>query len=1044
MTPSSVVPSIVRKLARSSTILILAWWIVSKSASGQVTLEFDRWTTTQGLSQVSVFSIMEDQDGYMWFTTENGLNQFDGYEFTHYTHSLHDSNSLSDQLVYATLEDSSGVMWIASFGGGLNRYDRTNGSFRHYKHDPNNPRSISSNFVTSLYQSPFFPNEIWIGTDGGGLNRFDIQRETFVTYRFDPIDTNSISSNRIYAVAGDHAGNIWIGTRSGLTLFNPNQSLFKRLTADRHGLSHDEIWHMYRDRDGVFWISTTDGLTRCDNRGNRIELTAYRHNPNDRSSLPHQRIWATCDDDSRHPDYLWVGTHQGLAHFNKKTGRCEQVYRHDPGDPRSLAHNQVWALYKDRTEHIWLGSFGGGVNRINRSKETFNHFRSGSNDHSTIRDNEIWSLYETKTGQIWVGNRKGVDVLLPDGVRAFSLDNANAESGHPKLGGSRVQAILEDREGILWLGTDGAGLYRYDPTKNILKQYRHDPNNPASLSNDFVSFVFEEKRDRGGKLWIGTNGGLNALDRATGRFVRYQVDSANARALSHNRVRCAMEDRLGGLWFGTYGGLEHLNKPSGEFTQYRHDPADPRSLSENRVWVICESRDGRIWVGTHIGLNRFDPVTRTFVVYTTREGLPSNEIYGLAEDMSGSLWISTSKGLSRFDPSTEDFTNYYEEDGLQGNEFNGAVFAKGANDRMYFGGINGFTAFYPSRVLTTSPPPIVLLTKFLKFNRPFLTDRELRKNRELELDHTDDFFGFEFAALSYHNTAKNSYKYKLEGFDNDWIASGRRRYATYTHLAPGEYLFRVMAANSDGVWNTTGASIGVVIRPPWYSTWWFRLLAAILLAGLVWLAYHIRVSSLLAVERMRVRIASDLHDDIGSTLTRIAIHSETIRTSQDIGRTTEIARKIGELSREVVMTFSDVVWSIDSRNDKFGDLVARIQDTAYQLLTPKEISFTLDVTGLDREKTIAVDIRQNLYLICKEAIHNIAKHSGANEASISMENRNGTFTMLIRDNGKGLDESQKSKGNGLKNMKMRAQRISGVLQYVQGHGLTIKFTSAEL
>lgn len=1014
------------------------------TASAQVTMEFDRWTTNQGLSQVSVFFIMQDRDGYMWFATENGLNQFDGYEFTHFTHSLYDTNSLSDQLVYAMLEDSEGIMWIACFGGGLNRFDRRTGAFKHYRHDPKNASSISSDFVTTICASPHHPGVLWLGTDGGGLNRFDIRQETFTSFRYNPNDTNSLGGNRIYALNSDDMGNLWIGTRDGLTRFDPDRNRFTRYVSSSSGLSHNEIWHIYKDRDGLLWMSTANGLTRCNPGLSSGLFTSYLHDEKNPASLPHSRIWATVDDDSLRPDFLWVGTHQGLAHLNKKTGLCDKVMRHDPNDAHSLGHNQVWALYKDRFDDIWLGSFGGGVNRINRSKERFNHFRIDPSDVNSIRDNEIWSLYEIRDGRLWVGHRKGVDILAPDGRRIQSIDNSNVKGAAFRLEGTRVQAILEDSDGHIWLGTDGAGIYRYDPAKKSFRRYVHVSNDTSSLSNDFVSFIFETAKDPDRSLWIGTNAGLNRYDRKTGVFERFKQDSANGASISHNRVRCMMEDRNGGLWVGTYGGLDAFDRKTRTFVHHASDPDMPGSLSENRVWVIVEAHDGAIWVGTHIGLNRYDPTTNTFKAFTVREGLPSNEIYGIIEDEQDRLWIATSRGLSRFDPRLEVFTNYYEEDGIQNNEFNGAVFARGKDGRMYFGGINGFTAFYPDRIRPRSVPPPVVITEFRKFDRTFLKDREIVSIPLIVLEYTDDFFGFEFAALSYQNSGKNTYKYKLEGFDRNWISSGKRRYATYTDLDAGEYVFRVIASNSDGVWNTIGASMVVVIHPPWWHTWWFRGLMALCVIGLLWTIYHIRVTRLLEIEKMRVRIASDLHDDIGSTLTRITINSEVIQSSEDIGRIRETAHKIGQLSRDVVRTFSDVIWSIDARNDKFGDLAARIQDMAYQILSPMEIAFTLETKGIDNEWPIPVDVRQNLYLICKEALHNAAKYAHTTSVHITIDNSGEALVMGICDNGQGLPSDRSSRGNGLRNMTMRAERIGGRVAYVNENGLTVRFIGRKL
>jgi ligand-binding sensor domain-containing protein/signal transduction histidine kinase len=1024
-----------RRIIVSFITAIFLFGFTEKTAA-QTTIEFDQWTTAHGLSQVSVFAMMQDREGYLWFATENGLNQFDGYQFTHYTHSLFDSNSLSDQLVYTMIEDDEGIMWIACFGGGLNRFDRRTGQFTHYRHDPKNPSSISSDFVTTLYISPLDPKTLWVGTERGGLNRMDIAVGTFTNYKNKPGDSTSLCNDRIYALSGDDLGNVWAGTRNGLARFDVQKNSFTNFFSDHGNLarvSHNEIWHIFKDRDGLMWISTTNGLTRCEPHA--LQFTIFQNDPKNPRSLPHQKVWASCDDIRANSDYLWVGTNQGLARMNKKTGDCT-IFLREEGNPRSLGHNQVWALYNDRQDNIWIGSFGGGVNRVNRSKEKFNHYHTIASDPNSIRHNEMWSLYEDRAGNIWAGHRKGIDVINMNGRRILTIDNENGAESSIKIKGTRAQSITEDAEENFWIGTDGAGLYRFDAKTKKLTLFQHSDNDPNSLTHDFVSYVYQSKTDR--SLWICTNGGLNRLDPVTGKFTRYQNDPNNPQSISHDRVRFAAEDSDGNLWIGTYGGIDKMDRTAGTFTHHAHNPSDANSLSENRVWVIHEAQDGILWVGTHIGLNRMDRKNGIFKAYSVREGLPSNEIYGICEDNSGRLWISTSRGLSKLDPQTEHFTNYFEDDGLQSSEFNGAVFAQGRSGRMYFGGINGFTAFEPNKIVPASDPPPVIISSFRKFDQPVLQDRRLNALERLELPYSDNFFGFEFSTLNYHNVTKNQYRYKLEGFDPDWILSGNRRYATYTNLDPGNYQFRVIAANSDGVWNTTGSSIAVKVLPPWWKTWWFRLLAATAVIALVITIYRIRVERLLAIERMRTRIASDLHDDIGATLTRIAVGSEMIQASSDAEKMKSYAGRIGELSREVIRTFSDVVWSIDARNDKLGDLIARIQDTAYQVLSPLEIEHTFTRLGPDVERPIKVDIRQNLFLICKEAIHNIAKHSGANTVTISFEQNASVLLITIRDNGRGLPEKTREQGNGLRNMRLRAKRIGADISWTNDNGCILK------
>ncbi len=1011
--------------------------ILTHKCLAQTTIEFDQWTTAQGLSQVSVFAMIQDRDGYMWFATENGLNKFDGYDFTVYTHT--DSNSISDPLVYTMAEDEEGLLWVATYGGGLNRFDRRTQKFTSYKNDPNNPASIPSNFVTVFYISPRNPEIIWAGTDGGGLTRFDKKTGQFTRYQFDPNNENSLGNNRIYSMNGDDDENLWIGTRGGLTRFDPVRNKFTRYlpnSSNPKSLPDKNIWNIYKDHDGILWLATNGGLVRCDPKTPDDPFMIYRHSATNPNSLPHIRIWATSDDENS--DYLWVGTHDGLAYFNKKTGECERVYRHDISNPRSIGHNQVWGLYKDRHQNIWIGSFGGGVNLINRSKEKFNHYHTIKSDPATIRDNELWSLSENTRGDILAGHRKGLDIIR-NGKVLQSIGNTN-DRLPVSIDGGRIQAILEDADQNLWLGTDGDGFFKFDTKTKNIKQFKNNPSDKNSLSENYIAFLLQTHANPD-VIWIGTNLGLNQFDIKKNTFRHFAHDSANSSSIGHDRVRCMAETSDGQLWVGTYAGLEKFDRSTGQFYRYTHDDKKG-SLSENRVWTIYEAKDKSLWVGTHMGLNRFDRNTQKFDVYTMQDGLPNNEIYGLAEDEAGMLWISTAHGISKMDPLRKTFSNYYEKDGLQGDEFNYTAFAKGKSGKIYIGGINGFSAFFPKDIHPSQTIPPVKITSIRKFDRPVLRDRQIGMESSIEFNYDENFFGFDFVGMSYHNILENKYRYKMEGFDRDWVQSGNRRYATYTNLDPGSYQFRVIASNSDGIWNEIGASISVTIKPPWWQTWWFRIFALGTILFLLWTFYHQRIIKLLEIERMRVRIASDLHDDIGSTLTRIAINSETIQSSND-EKTQLTAQKIGNLSREVIRTFSDIVWSIDARNDKVGDLIARIQDTAYQILTPLEIQFSIETTGLVSEKSMAVDARQNIFLICKEAMHNAAKHSKADAVKIQFKNSD-QLEVTIHDNGQGLPEEIRQGGNGLKNFHLRAARINGTVKFENDRGLKVVYVGPKI
>jgi PAS domain S-box-containing protein len=411
-------------------------------------------------------------------------------------------------------------------------------------------------------------------------------------------------------------------------------------------------------------------------------------------------------------------------------------------------------------------------------------------------------------------------------------------------------AVIQDQEGLIWIGTSFTGLNSFDSTAEQFTNYRHDDSDPNSLSSNRVISLYE---DRAGTIWIGTwGGGLNAFDRETGRFTHYRHDPADSQSLSQDEIPVILEDQAGMLWIGTTQGLNRFDRKKGMFTRFLHDPANPNSLIQNLVLSLYEDRSGSLWIGTVGGLDKFDQASGQFTHYSRQDGLPGDTIYGILEDDQGHLWISTSNGLTRFNPQTETFRNYHEGDGLQSNTFAPySAYAQSPSGEMFFGGYGGFNAFYSDQIKDNPNPPPVMITDFRLANKPVpiggnsILQQSILDTDQLVLSHKDDVFSFEFAALNYRSPEKNRYKYKLEGFEEDWNEiNSTRRFATYTNLNPGNYVFRVIAANNDGVWNEEGTSIAITITPPWWETNWFRIGLGLLVIGLLVGTYRWRVRSI--------------------------------------------------------------------------------------------------------------------------------------------------------------------------------------------------------
>ena len=869
MRPQKRFPITLRAFCLATLAATLATLNVTGYSQAQTrTIRFERISLEEGLSQSTVGAILQDQQGFMWFGTEDGLNKYDGYEFTVYKRDPDDPMTLSNNYVRTIYEDRSGELWVGTRSG-LDRFDRATGTFTHYQHNPHDPQSLGGTWVYSIYED--HTGTLWVGTADGGLDQLDRATNTFFHYLHDPDDPRTLSDNTVHTIYEDRSGDLWIGTGGGLDRFDRTTGTFTHYQhdpSDPQSLSENKVRAIFEDRQGVLWIGTEGGgLNQLDRSsqtsapGEQETFIHYQHSPDDPYSLSDNVVWAILEDRAGR---LWVGTQNGLDQLvlseaeglDRRQNRFAH-YRHDPNDPHSLSCDSVRSIYEDRSGVLWIGTLGGGLSKYNRTADQFTLYQRSPtlpadvSDPHSLSDNIVWSIYEDRSGLLWIGTFGGGLNELDrnsDTWTVYQHDPADSTS----LSSNDVRVIYEDRTGILWVGTNYGGLDRFDPHTGTFTHYQHDPHDPGSLSDNDVFAIYE---DRLGRLWIGTwNGGLNRLDRATGTFVHYQHDADDPSSLSDDCVRAIFEDRAGVLWVGTRGGINLWDGANNRFTHYKHDPDNPQSLSNDAVSSFCEDPTGVVWIGTYGGgLNRFDRATQTFTPYTEKDGLPNDVVYGILADAEGFLWLSTNKGLSKFDPRTETFRNYDVRDGLQSNEFNaGAYFHSYRRDshdsgEMFFGGIQGFNAFYPEQVKDNPHIPPIAITAFSKFNQTVRTD--LSADEHLQLSYQDNFISFEFAALDYTAPEKNQYAYKMEGFDEDWVTAGTRRYAGYTNLRGGDYVFRVKGSNNDGLWNEEGIAIHITVTPPVWERWWFRGIVLLALAGSVIGGYHLRVKSVEARSR---------------------------------------------------------------------------------------------------------------------------------------------------------------------------------------------------
>jgi len=794
-------------------------------------MRFDHLTLDQGLSQSNVLAVLQDSEGMMWFGTENGLNRFDGYEFSYYKRERGNSNALSNDFIFDIAEDAAGDLWLATNGGGLAKLDRKSGQVVTYRHDAESDNSISSNVIRRITIDS--AGIIWIGTRGTGLDRFDPETET--VSRADLGVEPAAVSGTVFAI--------------------------------------------YEDASGTLWVGGDHGLSRIDKDSG--ESIAYVSDATDATSIGTHSVRAVIEDSSKQ---LWVGTFGGgLSRLDRDSGTFEH-FAHDPNDPATISNDRISSLYEDKDGRLWVGT-SNGLNLVDKETGAAVHYGADDTDTSSLRDNSITTIFQDRSGLIWFGTKwQGVSTWNPRSWNyGFEPAREITASGHSQ---PNVMSIVDDGADTLWIGTMGDGLNAVNRNTGAVTKYRNDPQSEYTINDDRVMSLM---RDRTGNIWIGTmTQGITVLDAKTGSQQTFRHDADDANSLSANGIMTMHEDASGRVWVGTFGGGISLYNPESQtFARYVANADDPGSLSSNRVTSFAEDPSGYMWVGTDSGgLNLFDPQTERFhqfghdpydpstlaadTVYTINidandtvwvgthgggldrvvgdaaspeeiqfsntsqnDGLANDVIYGLQFDSEGWIWMSTNYGISRFHPESGEIRNLHRRDGLQSEEFNFGAHHRSDSGELFFGGVSGFNAFDPADITPNRVIPLIALTGFFRTGDTTKSDLPGEESETVEISWKDDVIAFEFAVMDYLAPQQNRYMYKLEGFDKDWIDLGNRNRVTYTDLDDGNYLLRVKAANSEGVWNEAGFALPIHVKAAPWDTWWAYLGYVALLVNVI-------------------------------------------------------------------------------------------------------------------------------------------------------------------------------------------------------------------
>ena len=1005
-------------------ILILLFLLVFFTLNAK-TIRVKNLSLEDGLSQSSVLCMLQDKQGFIWFGTEDGLNRFDGYEFTVFRHNPLDSLSISDNHINCMYEDTEGNIWIGTKDGGINRFNPRTENFKHWKQESGDSSGLTTNHVLSIFQDE--DHILWIGTLNNGLYTFDYTSNNWKHYRFQMNGLYPQALNTISCIQNNvqDKSHLWLGTFHGLLDYDKESGRYEHQIVSinsKNSLSDNIIWDLdysATNVDTLLLIATNYRLNLYNPKTGIFTCNFYDEDIHAGSNIC--RTIFKIDDDN-----FLLGTMDGILKITI-SGKSPLTVEASKLDVKGLRDMRILSIFRDKSGVLWFGSIIGGVYTYSSKKQKFDAWTfENSNENFRLSNYSVRSIAQTDKNTIWIGTENKLNKINLNKNRiTYWAPNIKLTGDYTNY---YIWSLCPDKKHNLWIGTMGLGLFHLDTFTNTYRNWQLTQAGKNSINHNFIPCLLEDSQNI---LWIGTwGGGLNRFDPHQGTFTYYLNDPANPKSISHNSVWCLYEDSDDIIWIGTYGGgLNSFDRSTQTFKRFKYSIESVNSISNNTIYCIVEDADKNLWIGTNGGLNKFDRKSGVFTHFTTRDGLPNNVIYGIVLDKKQNIWLSTNNGLAWFDPDKNKIRSYTVEQGLQNNEFNAGAYSETLGGRIIFGGINGLNIFNPDSIRQSDYKPPIVFTDFKLNNQSVkhginsVIHNPIQFINKIELSYKDKVFSIDFAALDYNSPEKNIFKYKLDGFDKNWIFAGNRHSATYTNLNPGNYILYIQGSNHDGIFSDLYKTLKIIIIPPYWQTNWFKLLLVTLIGGFLYLIYRYRLSRILELERMRIRIASDLHDDIGSTLTKIAINSEIIQSTKNQDKIRESSIKIGKMSRDIISAMSDIIWSIDARNDTLKNLLYRMRDAATTAFADKNVKVNFIYSDLPGNKKIPVQFRQNVFLIFKECLHNILKHADATEVYVTFSLTGRYYSLCVRDNGKGFDTSAGFSGNGIKNMKLRAERI---------------------
>jgi signal transduction histidine kinase/ligand-binding sensor domain-containing protein/DNA-binding response OmpR family regulator len=844
---------------RLAILLVVTMWVSSALAQLQPKSQARHWGTKDGLSQGVVNSITQDDQSLIWFATEDGLNRFDGYTFKKFRHDPDKPKSIADNFVQCVFKDSDGTLWVSSRKG-LLKFDQLHEEFIIYR-QPFKTNNYAINDVSHITEGS--SKNLWVSWYGSGFASFNKQKGTFTPYT--PETFPGITNEKTLAALEDQFGLLWVGTQEGgLNVFQvSNGEVIKKIEklSQRENLPSDNVHCLAQDKFGNIWIGTSRGLVVFKRQENKFFIF-----PNEKFQRSQLNVMSLFVDSM---DNLWIGT-QGaglfqldLRQFSTREENDFIFTRYQNLSDIDVSTKTVQTIYEDKDKNIWIGMFGDGVYFISGEKQNFVNVQNKMYRNSAVSYVSYYGITFDNDGVLWLGS---------DGNGIFKTDiNGNVIRNYTTelrsgLKDNAVISSLRDSKGRLWFGTYSQGIFLYDRPSDSFINYRYrDPSGEKPGGND-VRVIFEDSK---GNIWVGTNrGGLCLLNE---KEKIYENKSEFRGALSVGDIRSLTEDRNGNLWIGFYGdGLHSYSFRSGKAV--RHFNSGAQKLNSDIVFSVRADREGKIWIGTGGGgLCMHDPKNRTLTTFTEKNGLSNNTVYAIILDNNDNVWASTNSGISRYEIATKKFSNYNVSDGLQEGQFNpGSVMFNEVGGYMCFGGTLGLNIVYPDNLKGTPRKPEIMLAGLSLFNKPVsindtidgkvILPQVLSRTKKITLPHDQNVITFDFVALNFSYPEKNRYAYKLEGLDDVWNYVGNQRTATYRYINPGEYVFKVKASNLENSWSDDYASVTIEILPPFWKTSFAYVMYVLLTAALVSIVFYITRRQLKLRQRLKIEKTQRKHE----------------------------------------------------------------------------------------------------------------------------------------------------------------------------------------